>query len=96
MAQFSGVGHLYARTEHLGRVTYRINQSATRTWGRILDGEVKVAALYRQHDRRTLTLHLKDGLRWDCRLVDSSGELVNARNPHRIRNDGVRIEITKL
>jgi hypothetical protein len=96
VALFNGVGDLYARTEYLGRVTYRINQSATRTWGRIMDGDVKVAAIFRQRDRRTLTLHLSNGLRWDCRLIDSSGELVNARHPHRIGEDGTKIDITKL
>jgi hypothetical protein len=79
--EITGNGALYERGKRLGDVRYIVTSTRlelqgapTHMSGRIFDGKVDLTAILLRNPK-VLTLHLENGLRWDCRLGDN-GRLI--------------------
>jgi hypothetical protein len=97
---FDGIGTLYEGTRRLGEAHYRLERTAPalrggiwRTSGQIVGGDVDLASLIARRDTPTLTLHLGDGVRWECRLSDSAGTLTPVGRPFYRIVDGARMDL---
>jgi hypothetical protein len=98
---FDGIGALYEGARRLGEAHYHVEITwpalrggPSHTRGRFVGGDVDLLALYQRNDSPKLTFHLEGGLRWDCRSVDPSSQLVSTGSRPYNLVDGVKIEIS--
>jgi hypothetical protein len=79
---FSGDGSLYEGETELGDVSYSVHLARpslpgglTRISGEIIDTVIDLFALFARKEPPQLTLHMEDGVRWDCGLASVDGRL---------------------
>ena len=79
---FVGDGALYEGDQRLGDARYQVDITApslpggvTRVSGYVTASEIDFLSLFMRKAPPNLTLHLEEGLRWDCRLASVEGRL---------------------
>jgi hypothetical protein len=97
---FEGFGILYEGPQRLGEAHYRVERTAPalrggvwRMRGQIGEGDLDLNRLFLRPDTPVLTLHLEDGMRWDCRLSSPQGTLSPVGSGFYRMENGVRVEV---